>query len=458
MRGTELGRISGVLFLLGLSACGSDGSSSDDPPPPAAPSNLAAPVRTSGRIELSWTDNSTDATGFSVERSPDGSLGWTEVGTTTAVLPSLIDLGLTPDTSYYYRVRAVGPGGWSAYSTVLPTATVKMAWQTPPDNPTGPTPLTGRYGHTAVYDAFNQQMVVYGGDDGSLQSQVWALSLADDDLTVQGANNWALLTDVAPPQGRYQHSAIYDPVRQRMVVFGGWTGAETNEIWTLTLPNVGTPAWSQINLPFGPSARVLHSAIYDEAHDRMVVFGGSSGAAVSSEVWALRFTGAGAPNWASLGSATIGMSLIGLSEHTAIYDPIGQRMLVFGGGDGSGNLNDKVYAATLPQAGSPVWSILTETTPTARSASRAVYDSAHRRMVVFGGYQGPSQTPVGEVWALPLTGAPAWTQVLPSNTSAPPRAYFSAVYDSFWERTVVFSGLDPENFALVDDSAWPLKF
>ena len=40
--------------------------------PPAVPSNLLATAISSGRIGLSWTDNSPDETGFSLERSTDG--------------------------------------------------------------------------------------------------------------------------------------------------------------------------------------------------------------------------------------------------------------------------------------------------------------------------------------------------------------------------------------------------
>lgn len=87
--------------------------------PPTAPDDLAAavnPAAPSTEILLEWDDNSSDETGFEVERSPNGS-DWAALVTLAANTSSLADANLTPSTTYYYRVRAVGPGGnsdWSA--------------------------------------------------------------------------------------------------------------------------------------------------------------------------------------------------------------------------------------------------------------------------------------------------------------------------------------------------------
>src|SRR5690606_41608904 len=58
------------------------------------------------RIDLSWTDNSSDETNFRIERSPDGTSGWTEIATAAANATSYQNTGLTCGTPYYYRVRA----------------------------------------------------------------------------------------------------------------------------------------------------------------------------------------------------------------------------------------------------------------------------------------------------------------------------------------------------------------
>ena len=88
-----------------------DNISMELPNPPIAPSNLAA-TASGNRISLTWKDNSSDETGFRVERSPDGTT-WT---TLTTVGPGSIqysdsDAKLTCATSYSYRISAVNGAG-----------------------------------------------------------------------------------------------------------------------------------------------------------------------------------------------------------------------------------------------------------------------------------------------------------------------------------------------------------
>src|SRR5262245_42694731 len=81
-------------------------------------------------------------------------------------------------------------------------------------------------------------------------------------------------------------------MRDRMVIYGGLvTGMHyiLNDIWALSFS--GTPAWS--HLPWGDELppRLYHSAIYDPVRDRMVVFGGQAGAGVFlNDTWAFQFT------------------------------------------------------------------------------------------------------------------------------------------------------------------------
>jgi carboxypeptidase T len=101
---------------------------------PAAPSGLTATPVSQTRIDLAWTDNSDNESGFQVERSPDGTT-WTPVYTTTANVMVYNDTGLTCGTTYSYRVRAHNAGGESDYSNVANAATVVCA-------PAAPSSLT----------------------------------------------------------------------------------------------------------------------------------------------------------------------------------------------------------------------------------------------------------------------------------------------------------------------------
>jgi hypothetical protein len=94
-------------------------------PPPAAPSGLTATAISRSRIDLAWTDNSGNETGFAIERSRDVS-SWSQIATTG---PNAVGYsnatGLQPNKLYYYRVRAFNASGNSAYSNTASARTLK---------------------------------------------------------------------------------------------------------------------------------------------------------------------------------------------------------------------------------------------------------------------------------------------------------------------------------------------
>jgi titin len=100
---------------------------------PAAPSGLVATAASATQINLSWTNNATNQSGFKVERSPDG-VTFAQIGTTGATITTYSDSPLAPVTTYFYRVRATNASGDSGYSNVSSTAT--LADTTPPSAPT----------------------------------------------------------------------------------------------------------------------------------------------------------------------------------------------------------------------------------------------------------------------------------------------------------------------------------
>lgn len=100
-----------------------------------APSGLTASAASSKQIDLSWTDNSSDETGFTIERktvsektttqtdSNDGSTTesertWAQIATVGAGVTTYSDndKNLEPNTTYSYRVKATNDSGSSNYS------------------------------------------------------------------------------------------------------------------------------------------------------------------------------------------------------------------------------------------------------------------------------------------------------------------------------------------------------
>ena len=77
---------------------------------PLAPSNLTGVLVSSSQVDLTWIDHSTNETGFKIERRLDGG-SFAVVGTVNADVLNFIDIGLTANTNYTYRVvsfNAVG--------------------------------------------------------------------------------------------------------------------------------------------------------------------------------------------------------------------------------------------------------------------------------------------------------------------------------------------------------------
>jgi hypothetical protein len=90
--------------------------------PPYAPDGLGAQGISANQINLTWTDNSIDETGFAIERSPDGT-NFAQVATVAANTTSYSDTGLSPITAYFYRVRAYNGSGDSSYTSVAEAST-----------------------------------------------------------------------------------------------------------------------------------------------------------------------------------------------------------------------------------------------------------------------------------------------------------------------------------------------
>ena len=92
---------------------------------PAAPTSLAATPSTTS-VNLAWTDNASDETGYLIERqNADGS--YTQLGTAAANATGYTDAGLTSGASYVYRVRAQNSFGPSGYSNVITATTTLVA-------------------------------------------------------------------------------------------------------------------------------------------------------------------------------------------------------------------------------------------------------------------------------------------------------------------------------------------
>jgi hypothetical protein len=103
-----------------------------------APTGLTATAATSTRIDVAWTDNSADETGFVLERSTSSTFTAPQAVNLPANATTYADVGRAEGTQYWYRIKAVTASDSSAWS---PTATATTPAPTPTPTPTAtPTP------------------------------------------------------------------------------------------------------------------------------------------------------------------------------------------------------------------------------------------------------------------------------------------------------------------------------
>jgi hypothetical protein len=89
---------------------------------PLVATTLACSSTTPDSIDLTWTDVDGE-TGYRIERSPDGVSDWTTIATTGQDVTVYTDAGLSPGTTYSFRVFVENDAGESPASNVASATT-----------------------------------------------------------------------------------------------------------------------------------------------------------------------------------------------------------------------------------------------------------------------------------------------------------------------------------------------
>jgi N-acetylneuraminic acid mutarotase len=311
-------------------------------------------------------------------------------------------------------------------TTVLPTTTTTLApmtWE--PITATGDLPAA-RLGGSVVYVAEGNNLLLFGGWAGGSKylDDTWSF-----DLT---AGAWSrLASQGAGPSARASQAMAYDPVANKVIVFGGYDGTTYyNDTWAYDMAG---EAWTALS-PSGvaPAARQGHSLVYDPQSKKMILFGGYDGTAQYNDTWAYD---PAKDSWTDLKP---GGTLPAARDSQAMtYDPNDKIMILFGGWSITTQYDDtwsydpaKNSWTDLRPAGA---------TPTVRALSQMVYDPSLKKIVLFGG--GTSSATLSDTWMFDFAER-SWSPAATIGDSPSARAGHALVYDSSDTAVVLFGGSD----------------
>ena len=228
-----------------------------------------------------------------------------------------------------------------------------------------------------------------------------------------------------------------DALHQRVFRFGGYLDGATATLSELV--ESPEPHWVDL-APTGPRppARGYGSLVYDPGADRLLLFGGKGEFADNGgipswptfgDLWEFRL--GGTPGWAPL--AASGTAPGPMAWHAAVFDPLRQRMYVFGA---EGHW-------VLDVSGEPAWTPLIAggaiVVPWHQGAS-AVLDAARDRILLFGGGRTAGQG-TNRTFALALSPVAEWSEVeVVGAESVLPRFEHAAGFDAGRDRMIVQGG------------------
>ena len=255
------------------------------------------------------------------------------------------------------------------------------------------------------------------------------------------------------PQPRARHIAVYDPVRQRMIMWGGDNGSQlfSNDVWSLSLSDPLT--WSKLKVrvegSIGHGTRGA-AAVYDSRRAVIYVHGGAP--TVTSQpignLLQLSFPTADSAVW--VGLIQDGNAPTDRMYHAMVYDSLGDRVYLFGGQD-EGTRFDDTYQMEPSNLGPGhrLWTrIETPSSPSPRYGCAYFFDVVRRRMVVMGGVGHPNEGGIGPTWALSVSGSPTWAQIYSFGGPANLR-FASAMYQPPYDRAYITGGwFNPMNMNL----------
>jgi hypothetical protein len=258
-----------------------------------------------------------------------------------------------------------------------------------------------------------------------------------DDMWVWDGEAWLEIEPEGErPSPRIDPAMVYDEARARVVLFGGTRGDNVHLADTWEWDG---ERWHDRSPADGPPARFWHAMAYDPGRARVVLFGGTTdGIDHRGDTW--EWDG---QQWHDV-SPRVGTSPARAS-HAMAYDPVGERVLLFGGDDAGFDRPEDTWAWN-----GEAWQELSPAgdSPPSRADHAMAYDPVRQRAVVFGGI-GPFGVLLDDTW---VWDGERWHDV--SHVGSPPGRFWHAMAsDRARERVVMFGG-SSSGSSLVAADTW----
>ena len=186
--------------------------------------------------------------------------------------------------------------------------------------------------------------------------------------------------------------------------------------------------WAQAQ-DIGPAPRTSHSAAYDEDRNRLVLFGGRDGSTHFDDTW--EWDG---KLWTQVGDT----GPTGRANHAMAFDPTSRRVLLFGGSRPDADDNNKnVYFNDTWCWDGHGWIQVADTGPSARRAIAMTGDPKRQRVVLFSGGDVEQQrnNATDDTWEW---DGSSWTQV--QDTGPQARLGAAMTFDKPTGTVVLFGG------------------
>ncbi len=247
----------------------------------------------------------------------------------------------------------------------------------------------------------------------------------------QSAQNleWKNITPAqgAMPQARRNGVAVYDPIDNRVIIFGG-TGQNGlfNDTWAFNLTNF---SWTQLNtIGTSPDPRLGHDAIYDPVGQQLVVWAGQQGSKFFNDTWTLNLR---TLEWRNV-SPSSGRPKARYGS-ASVYDPVERSLVQFAGFTEEGRRFQDTQSFGLA---SQNWTDITPdgAKPGIRCLLTGALDRTSRRMIIYGGQRNG---PLDDLWSYDLASR-AWTELTPATR--PTGRFFASSFVNREGRFVVFGG------------------